>query len=500
MTLEEAFAELGIDAGAGSDGARRAYLRLLKTRKPETDPEGFMRLRAAYELVKADLSLFEAFRAREPAAPYLSITAIEAPAAAVEEPPAVVVETAPVVEVVEEPPATAEPAVAAVEPAVAAVEPPAVSEASAEDTEAQVDPGDVDLMEALVARSAYQKAATQALLILAAATHRLDQRDPPVLLLLRLMLGLHRISELEKAREVSKAFKAWLAATGKESTQIRGHAAVLWTLVRELDGMKKGLPDSVRTAIALAVLAGDLTEATPDLARFRRKQPSAAEAAGGLLRRKAPVIAAALASTLDPPDEVAAPRARTPAYQRSEGSKKGFWFLPMLALGLLRLILAAGRSSPTYSSYPSYESRPSYESPSLTYPTLSFDAGALTASMNALERTTLLSRARQIVRDGTSSGRISYRANLVVAALDADNCSAALVAGVELSAEAVKSKKTIPPVLAADLVVFNAALHRYCGNLSPDPDPDVEPPSEATSEAKKDAGARDAIRSGKTVK
>src|SRR5262249_58722726 len=59
VTLDEALAELGIDRAAGSEGARRAYLRLLKTRKPETDPTGFMRLREAYEMVKSSFAFWE---------------------------------------------------------------------------------------------------------------------------------------------------------------------------------------------------------------------------------------------------------------------------------------------------------------------------------------------------------------------------------------------------------------------------------------------------------
>ncbi len=56
MTFEEALRNLGIDASATPDDIRRAYLRGIKVRKPETDPEGFRRLREAYELLTSTLA------------------------------------------------------------------------------------------------------------------------------------------------------------------------------------------------------------------------------------------------------------------------------------------------------------------------------------------------------------------------------------------------------------------------------------------------------------
>src|SRR4051812_21230352 len=56
MTFDEALRELGIDTSATPEEVRRAYLRGIKTRKPETDPEGFRRLREAYEIVTGALS------------------------------------------------------------------------------------------------------------------------------------------------------------------------------------------------------------------------------------------------------------------------------------------------------------------------------------------------------------------------------------------------------------------------------------------------------------
>lgn len=57
MSLDEALERLGIDAETEHKVARRAYLRLLKKHKPEQDPEGFQRLRTAWERVDAHLKL-----------------------------------------------------------------------------------------------------------------------------------------------------------------------------------------------------------------------------------------------------------------------------------------------------------------------------------------------------------------------------------------------------------------------------------------------------------
>ncbi|MEM7584249.1 MAG: hypothetical protein AAF560_12750 [Acidobacteriota bacterium] len=53
MNLKSAFELLGVEPGCTVKQARRAYLRLLRRYKPDRDPEGFQRLREAYELVRS---------------------------------------------------------------------------------------------------------------------------------------------------------------------------------------------------------------------------------------------------------------------------------------------------------------------------------------------------------------------------------------------------------------------------------------------------------------
>lgn len=67
MTIEEAFEEIGLAPGSSPDEIRRAYLRKLKTRKPEVDPEGFRRLREAYELLTENAEVLSLVATAPPA-------------------------------------------------------------------------------------------------------------------------------------------------------------------------------------------------------------------------------------------------------------------------------------------------------------------------------------------------------------------------------------------------------------------------------------------------
>ncbi len=62
MTFEEGLQVLKIDASASAQQARRAYLKLVKVHKPERDPEGFQRVREAFDCVRDTLKFREQFR------------------------------------------------------------------------------------------------------------------------------------------------------------------------------------------------------------------------------------------------------------------------------------------------------------------------------------------------------------------------------------------------------------------------------------------------------
>jgi hypothetical protein len=243
-----------------------------------------------------------------------------------------------------------------------------------------IDPGNVVEMEMLLARSAYEGAADQALLILADATRRLDLPELSVRSLLRLMLTLHSVAQAPKASEVSSAFEAWLAVSGKESTLLRDENAVLWTLVRELDAMKDDLPNRLRSVTARAALAGDFSVAQTVFKYFRLADRPEAEAVAALLRRRAPVIAAALADVLDPPPRPVAPppRARKPAGERLEGSAKWLRYVPLVA-GVLLVSPVLGKWLNGFAIHlPTV-----HPTPPSTSPATRFDAGALPTVIDA---------------------------------------------------------------------------------------------------------------------
>ena len=53
--IDDPYAVLGLDRTAKADDVRRAYLRLVRVHTPESNPEQFKQVRAAYETLRSPL-------------------------------------------------------------------------------------------------------------------------------------------------------------------------------------------------------------------------------------------------------------------------------------------------------------------------------------------------------------------------------------------------------------------------------------------------------------
>jgi tetratricopeptide (TPR) repeat protein len=252
MTLDEALGELGVERGASPDEVRRAYLRLVKTRKPEEDPVGFRRLREAFERAlrpAADLSVDSAWESREPAEITGSAESSGAETTLSEESEAAE-------EAGEEP-------LSLIARAEALVE----SDETAEATDC--------VLQALETGELTQETARR---------------------IMDVLFHLQAAEALVESLRIHHRLREILDGSGQETALIDGPAAAVWSLLCELLDLPPDFPLEIRTAFARAGAAGDLDQALPALWRFAGTNPEAARAAGAQLECL-PLLAAAYLST-----------------------------------------------------------------------------------------------------------------------------------------------------------------------------------------------------------
>lgn len=371
MTLDEALNELGLEGEANADAARRAYLRLLKKRKPEVDPEGFMRLRAAYERAKAHFERLEMFRAIEEAATAGPSSADDASGAIRLETPAGVVwvhrsrseGTAPATYIDPEKPSASNEK-SSVEQAPGRVEtsdgevaidaapsnadvaltanPP--EETTVLPTEPPKRPLEEPSIEALIEQGKFIKAARRMGIAYRAAIGRttmIGHSVPSPYDAMHILLRLHEKNRVDEARALEKDFADWLESTGESVRVMAGTTGAMWLITRELSAVSKNFPAAVRTGIAKAVMAGDLEDLRRRLSWYQLSNPDKARDAALDLHAHAPTLAGMFGETL-------APTKPSPA-QRGRGSVWGFGIAVMMVLQVFRFL--AGSSSDTTSTY-----------------------------------------------------------------------------------------------------------------------------------------------------
>ena len=337
MDFDEALRELGVDADPGDDTVRRTYLRKLKTRKPETDPEGFARLREAYETVLARREGREGPRtqaapwaqatkqhpqpgaASTPVAPSLdALTRFRSEFWALppDAPPEVLVDVARrAVEAVQD---AAEPRrwlVAALLRANRDKE----ALAACRDAYRQGLPGFlVELAErfpraledaeiALLGRDAPHRFLWQV------ADQLLDFHDverawklaqvafermgaapkeppPPHPWFVNFALLMHLNNRPGLARELVRRYVAWMEREGQSHAFESGDVAPLWPLVLELNALPDTFNGSLRRSLVRLLLDQDLEEALFTLRELERNLPQAAVDAIHALRQHAPKL------------------------------------------------------------------------------------------------------------------------------------------------------------------------------------------------------------------
>jgi hypothetical protein len=580
VTLGEALAELGIDLDASPDQARRAYLRLLKTRKPETDPQGFMRLREAYDLAKRHVEMHatlrkimeqrvEAEAAAPPAAPEghsagqvdhsagqvdHSADQVDHSAGQVDHSAGQVDRSAdPVDHSADQVDRSADPAGhsadqvdrsadpaghsadqvdRSADPAdhsadqvdrsadqvdrsagqvdrsadreahsadqedrstrsatqangladqeepsatseAAPAEPAADDEAPADDPDAPRRPS-LTVVDLFLTAGQHADAARELARIFDAAVHDVVGPPPPLHRAVHLIVVLHGEGEVATARTLADSVAAWLRASGQEARLLRGDGAARWAVARELSALPEKFSSTVRVSIAQAALDGDLAQAKRELFAFQSRRPAAAAEAARLLRKKAPMLAAALADSLEVPLEPPKP----PVTNNSGGGFRGVWAIVVAAMGLMRLLMATSSST---SHAPSFD--PSRFSQRYTPPSFTFDGGgyrpppSLSSANMELKKRALLRVDRMIshvdpvpdagaVSKGRRDPAAAKLASELADEIEREDCVAARASARDLRArfvpDAGKAKDEIGRVEALTL---EQAVTAYCDGL-----------------------------------
>jgi len=283
MTRDEAFGELGLDAEATPDQIRRAYARGVKTRKPEVDPDGFRRLREAYEQLS---------ERRSASAPRL---VVETPRRTEDEAP-------------EEP--------------------------NSDPRDDPAPPPPSSWLE-LADQGEHAEAARLALAAMERADARLDFETPSAWHILELILFLQERGAVPESKVLHDRLQQRLATSGSGPALLGRHGMTDLLFLRELLQLKPTFPAAVRAAIARAVRVGDLDSALPELEELCRTQQEAVEKACAQLRLMptlGPVFRPALQPIWPPPPPPPPPPAWTKTVnpQRISEMISGFFTVAIL--------------------------------------------------------------------------------------------------------------------------------------------------------------------------
>lgn len=231
--VDAAFAELGLSVDTRAEELRRAYLRVVKVRKPETDPEGFRKAREAFDLLTGWFQ-FLASRAAQAASP-----TSEPEPAGVEAPPS---------------------------------PPPA---------EQPLHPWD-SLRPLLEARDAAGARARIRELLAA------DVTPPALMPVFFLLLDLQRSEPGADGRATLRAFVTWVERARVELAFAQHHE--LWLMVKEVANLPDETPPEIERAIVEGVLAGSLEPTFKNIEAYTREHPEISDGLILPLSSKSPLL------------------------------------------------------------------------------------------------------------------------------------------------------------------------------------------------------------------
>lgn len=260
MTLEEALKELGLERIDRADEVRAAYLRLLKQRKPEQNPEGFRRLREAYEFAVGWFERPDGWTLLERELGQSRPSAEPGPAPSAE--------------------LRFEALVERYRLRLSAYETATLSRVQSP----------VQVLY-LVHRLIDQAKSEIALAVLDSLLEQLSPAEAerlPVLLFARHVLRLHGAGLGEGAAQLTHRLEAWLERSGRESDLVSGEAAATWRIAKELAALPVHLRAEVRRALVSLILEDDHAAAERVLERFTRQHPEEAFELEAALRSHAP--------------------------------------------------------------------------------------------------------------------------------------------------------------------------------------------------------------------
>ncbi len=314
MRFADALQVLGIDAQTDQKTARRAYLRLVRLHKPEQDPEGFQRIREAWDAVRPLLP--KRARPTEPSPPLVEPEFVPDPDPISEpEPipdpdPISEPEPIPDPEPIPEPATWAAPVAAAdIDAWVLRDEPDTHGPSTASPPQRPVWTGPTPArraQEAIDTAEVDASAALESLRIACSDALGGRQPEPALTDLLRVVLLLHRSGAAHQAQQGWSTVQDWVSGAGI-GLRVGNSVSVWLALTRELSDLPAHYPPEVRRTLASAVLDRHPAHARQLLLELYRERPHTALDAAELLEAYAPNLFGMFGTALRDPAGTSGP-------------------------------------------------------------------------------------------------------------------------------------------------------------------------------------------------